>query len=195
MDLIKLDKTTSTNEILKALTQKYPMKNATVVVTDFQTQGKGQREKKWHSEKGKNLTFSVLFFFKALEIQKKCYLNYATTLAIYEVLEKMIPEKLFIKWPNDLMVFDKKIAGILIENNFKNEKILHSIIGIGLNVNQEKFPENISATSLKNEKKQNFDTNILLKKIVENLSEKINLIENKAYEKIKKSYMEKLLIP
>ena len=194
MQLIKLNQTRSTNEILKNIAQKYPLKNGTVVVADYQTKGKGQQGTHWHSERGKNLTFSTVFFFKNLPAEKIPYLNYATSLSIYEILKELIPEKLFIKWPNDLMVRDKKIAGILIENTLKKENVLHSIIGIGLNVNQQKFPEKISATSLKNEtkKQDNFDRDLLLKKIIASLKEKINFIEKKEYQKIKKSYLAKL---
>ena len=195
MQIIKLNQTTSTNEVLKAMAKKFPLQNATVVLADYQTAGKGQRNNTWYSERGKNLTFSTIFFFENLKADKIPYLNYATTWAIYEVLEAFALKELFIKWPNDILVAGRKIAGVLIENTLEKNTVLQSVIGIGLNVNQQKFPEKLSATSLKNEfknKQADFDRDFLLKKIMKTLCEKMNVIEKKQYKKIKKKYLERL---
>ena len=189
MNIVKLNAINSTNTFLKDLVKKSTTKNWTVVVTENQTSGKGQLKNKWSSKKGKNLTFSVLCKFNKLNIENSFYLNCAISLAIYNVLKGFIPAKLSIKWPNDILSFQKKICGILIENTVSNGKVLYAIIGIGLNVNQEKFPKNLpNATSLKIITNQNFNKNELLKLLVEEIKTQVELIVNEQFVELKKSY-------
>jgi BirA family biotin operon repressor/biotin-[acetyl-CoA-carboxylase] ligase len=141
MSLIHLKETTSTNEHLKQLLEKEELDEGTIVVADFQTSGKGQNENVWESEAGKNLLFSLLLRPDFLDADEYFAITEVVSLAIREVLEIYLKDKenVSIKWANDIYWKDKKIAGILIENNILEDKIISSVIGIGLNINQEIF--------------------------------------------------------
>ena len=111
-----------------------------VILTGDQTQGKGNGSNQWESEIGKNLTFSLLVEPNFLKPAEQFVLTQLISIALYEALSHILsPEKLFIKWPNDLYYDKKKIAGVLIQNYVKGEKINIAVIGVGLNVNQETF--------------------------------------------------------
>lgn len=190
MKIIKLDTVVSTNSFLKDLSVSAALENFTVVVTQKQTKGRGQQKNKWLSEPHKNLTFSVFTSLKDVKIIHKKYLNFAISLAIYRVLfDKNIP-KISIKWPNDLMVANKKICGILIENTFFGDQIKSTIVGIGLNVNQEKFPNSLrNVTSLKLATLKETDLNLLLHEILAELKTNIKLLESKDFHLLDKQYL------
>lgn len=147
MKLIKLNAIDSTNDFLKALLVKQNLENFTVVSAENQTNGKGQMGAKWVSEIGKNLIFSVLIK-NTLNNNDIYNLNIAIAFAVICSLEKYNIPNLSIKWPNDIMSDNKKIAGILIENTIKNNGDIISIVGIGLNVNQINFVNLPKASSL-----------------------------------------------
>ena len=190
MKIIKLDTVVSTNSFLKDLSVSAALENFTVVVTQKQTKGRGQQKNEWLSEPHKNLTFSVFTSLKDVKIIHKKYLNFAISLAIYRVLfDKNIP-KISIKWPNDLMVANKKICGILIENTFFGDQIKSTIVGIGLNVNQEKFPNSLrNVTSLKLATLKETDLNLLLHEILAELKTNIKLLESKDFHLLEKQYL------
>ena len=148
MKIIKLHTIHSTNDYLKSLTNDKLLEDFTVVWADFQSEGKGQRGSSWLSKKGKNLTFSVFLDTSFLLIEQQFYLNIITSLAVYNLLKKKMIEHVKIKWPNDILSDNKKICGILIENSFKSQAINHSVIGVGLNVNQTDFAQLHAVTSL-----------------------------------------------
>jgi len=190
LKIIKLDTVVSTNSFLKDLSVNAALENFTVVVTQKQTKGRGQQKNEWLSEPYKNLTFSVFTSLKDVKIIHKKYLNFAISLAIYRVLfDKNIP-KISIKWPNDLMVANKKICGILIENTFFGDQIKSTIVGIGLNVNQEKFPNSLrNVTSLKLATLKETDLNLLLHEILAELKTNIKLLESKDFHLLEKQYL------
>lgn len=192
MKLVKLNAINSTNAFLKDLVKESSTENWTTVVTENQTAGKGQFQNKWQSEAGKNLTFSVLCEFKNLAVANSFYINCAVSLAIYNVLAHEIPNKLTVKWPNDIMAGSKKICGILIENTVSKDKIIRSIIGVGLNVNQAAFVDLRNASSLKMITGNIFDKEKLLFKIVDELKGQIHYLENEALHQIKKAYEQNL---
>lgn len=146
---IKLDATDSTNAFLKKLMLSEKQEDFTIVTANKQLHGRGQMGSQWESEAGKNLTFSVLKYFKNFHIQEQFLLNIITSLAVYSTLKKLFIPNLQVKWPNDIMSGKFKICGILIENNLKNNIIQSSIIGFGLNVNQLEFGYLKKASSLK----------------------------------------------
>ena len=150
MKIVKLNAIDSTNSYLKNLAVQSTVENWTVIVANHQTKGKGQVDNNWISDKDKNLTFSILVEFENLKTINQFYLNYSISIALYNVLKYYIPEKLSVKWPNDILSANHKICGILIESTIKNSMVKNVIIGIGLNVNQENFPIHITnASSLK----------------------------------------------
>ena len=109
------------------------------VVAEYQTAGKGCGSNSWESERGKNLTFSMLIHPEALPANAQFHITEVVSVALCETLELYINKKVEIKWPNDIYVGDRKICGILIENRLQGSTIKDAIIGIGLNVNQRVF--------------------------------------------------------
>ena len=136
--IINLDETDSTNRYLAQLCDRGPVSEYTTVRADYQTAGKGQRGNTWESERGKNLLFSFVLYPTFLEARRQFLLSQLTALAVKEALE-LWTDDIRIKWPNDIYWKEKKICGLLIENELSAEGIARSIIGIGLNVNQEIF--------------------------------------------------------
>ena len=177
MKLIKLDAIDSTNEFMKELSKSQQLENFTVVTAENQTKGKGQMGSIWDSETGKNLTMSVFVKETILDINHIFTLNIAVALAIYTALETVNIPALSIKWPNDIMSYNFKIGGVLIENNLRSDGSIISIIGIGLNINQTNFENLPKASSLAVVSKKEHNKEQLLFLIVENLKTNIKLIE------------------
>lgn len=166
------------------------LENYTIVLAKTQTKGRGQQANSWVSEPNKNLTMSVFITNFDLKISNQKYLNFAISLAIFDVLSSQQIKALSIKWPNDIMSANKKICGILIENNIKKNKIHSSIVGIGLNVNQEKFPDFLeNASSLKILTNKEYDIDILLLELVENLKKRVQLLSLKKYDLLENNYL------
>ncbi len=126
-----------------------------IIITSHQTSGKGQRGISCESEPDQNLTFSIIIKPKILEVVIQFDLTIAVSLGITTFLNTLKPG-FKIKWPNDIYFGERKICGILIQNNLKGKFLDTSIIGIGLNINQNKL-DNPKATSLAQNlnKKQN----------------------------------------
>ena len=169
MRIIKRDAIDSTNHFLKVLSVQESCENFTVVSTESQTEGKGQRGSDWVSESGKNLTFSVLYNQKSDGITSLFTLNIIIALSVVEALQFISNLNFVIKWPNDILADNKKLGGILIENTFKNSSEIQSIIGIGLNVNQSQFENLPQASSLYLLENKLFDKESVLISIVNRL--------------------------
>ncbi len=183
--LIYMPECHSTNTWARNEFSHNDLPEGTVVLTDHQTAGRGQRGNIWTSEKGTNLTFSIILRPKFLEVSKQFSLTVLVSLAIAEVVAQYAPESTpAIKWPNDILVGDQKIAGILIENMVKNGALECAIIGIGLNVNQSDFGS-YRATSLFNLSGSEFS----LEAILEDLAHQIEI----KYLQLKSGYEEALL--
>lgn len=180
MKLIKLDAIDSTNEFLKALSNKENLENFTVVTAENQTKGKGQMGSEWSSEIGKNLIMSILIKDYLFDINQIFNLNIAVSLAVIETLESINIPDLSIKWPNDILSYNKKIGGILIENSIKSDGTILSVVGLGLNVNQTNFDNLPKASSLAAICERFFDKEELLLLVVENLEKKLNEWNKKA---------------
>lgn len=174
MKLIKLDAIDSTNEFLKALSNKQDLENFTVVTAENQTKGKGQMGSEWSTEVGKNLIMSILIKDYLFDINLIFDLNIAVSLAVIEALESINIPDLSIKWPNDILSYNKKIGGILIENSIKSDGTILSVVGLGLNVNQTNFDNLPKASSLAAICERFFDKDELLFLIVENLEKKLS---------------------
>lgn len=188
MKLIKLNATDSTNDFLKQLASSQILENYTIVSTDDQLRGRGQMGSNWISEAGKNLTFSIYLANSLKNIDAIYNLNVAVALTILEVLKAQNIPELKVKWPNDIMSANKKVGGILIENAIKNTNDIQSIIGIGLNVNQQNFDGLPQATSLCLTTGQFFDCEELLTKIVEQLEFNVGLIIQNRSEALWEKY-------
>lgn len=139
-DIIWLDETKSTNEYARRHIDR--LDNLSVVAALSQTEGRGQGDHKWHSQKGLNLTFSVILKNPQIKASRQIEISDTTAGAIVRLLESHGIQA-WIKPPNDIWVNDKKICGLLIEHSLKADRISWTIIGIGLNVNQTSFPEEL----------------------------------------------------
>ena len=159
--IIKLNAIPSTNDYLKKRYKSGKVFDGDLIWTENQTSGRGQHNKKWISEPYKGLTFSIYKQFNGL-LFNPFKLNALVCLAIINALEKISIPELSIKWPNDILSENKKIGGILIENFFKKSKINASIIGVGLNLNQEKFEKLPKATSLKMVTEKKWTSQVIL---------------------------------
>lgn len=160
-NIIKFETLPSTNKYLKENYDKYD--EFTIITTDNQTNGKGRMTRVWNSTKD-DLTFSILLK-PNLDANKIANISLVAGASICKVINKYIPS--LIKWPNDIIVNNKKIAGILVEGVSSN-KIDAIIVGIGINVNDEKFNDDllIKATSLKNELNKEINKQQLLQEIL-----------------------------
>ena len=149
--LIHISETNSTNNYLQSLCSKQKVEELTVVVADFQTSGRGQRGNSWESDSGKNLLFSIVIFPEFLEARRQFLISQIISLAIKEELDTYTTD-ISIKWPNDIYWKDRKICGMLIENDLSGQHLYCSVVGIGLNINQEIFrsdaPNPISLTQI-----------------------------------------------
>ncbi len=189
--LIFLPKCHSTNDIAAELFEKGLISAGTVVMTDHQIAGKGQRGNTWESSSGLNLTFSLVQMPDFLKPEQNFYLNIVTSLALTDVLLDLA-EPFTIKWPNDLYYHQKKIGGILIENSILSGKISSSVIGIGLNVNQVHFTGLENAISLYQVFSRAFDLNEMLNLVVKSLDIRWMDLSTHKFESLKTDYLNRL---
>lgn len=147
--LIYVPECHSTNSLLSELNDRQELPEGTVLITNHQTSGRGQRGNSWEAEQGMNLTFSILLRPKFLEPKDQFRLSMAVSIAIAESLQACLPQPIKLKWPNDILVDGKKIGGILIENQLQSALLSCTIVGVGINVNQERF-SNPGAASIHN---------------------------------------------
>jgi BirA family biotin operon repressor/biotin-[acetyl-CoA-carboxylase] ligase len=164
------------------------LENYTVVVAKKQLQGRGQMGTQWQSEASKNLTASIYAKVAYLEIHQAFYISMATSLALLKVLREFHLRQLYVKWPNDILADNLKIAGILIENSIKNTLMETTIIGIGLNVNQTQFGDLSQATSLKSITGVDHDLDQLLKRLAEQVVVEMKRLETGELENVKNDY-------
>ncbi len=129
----------STNDEAAVLIAQSDPAEGTLVVTDNQMAGRGQRGNQWEAKSGQNLTFSAILKPSFLNPSEQFWLNMAISLGIYDTLQPLIGDALRIKWPNDIYVMDQKLGGILIENTLHGSTIAWTVAGIGLNINQTEF--------------------------------------------------------
>lgn len=156
--LIILDTIDSTNNYVANLLKTQQIRHGTVILSYNQQNGRGQRGTNWLSEPYKNIAFSIFLRHTHKPFSDAQYLSYAVALATKDFFEKHeINSK--IKWPNDLLADNKKIAGILIENQIVNMQLASSIVGIGINVNQV-FSDDVSLTATSMTKLQNKTFNL-----------------------------------
>jgi len=192
--IISLPSCHSTNDLMAQMSAKNQLHEGAIIVTEHQTKGKGQRGNQWNSPKGQNLTFSIFLKPQFLSAIQQFELNRMVSLALLDVVRSLNPEaKVFVKWPNDLMLNRKKVAGILIENSINQQGISESIVGIGLNVNQI---ENIlpTATSLAQQLGKEYDLDELLLKIVHRLEHYYLILRSADYRVIHEVYASNLYL-
>jgi BirA family biotin operon repressor/biotin-[acetyl-CoA-carboxylase] ligase len=138
----------STNSYAKEFANINKSVEGFVIIADEQTKGRGQYGNKWDSEAKKNLTFSIILCPKFLKVSEQFLLSQAIALGVATYLRSKTNQNIFIKWPNDVLIENAKVCGMLIESALQGNNISESIVGIGLNINQTDFAETPNATSL-----------------------------------------------
>ena len=189
MFIRKLDAIDSTNTYLRRVCAAGESENWMVITAEHQSRGRGQPDSAWHSEKGKNLLFSVLIKELDLPAKDQFGISCAVSLAIHRALSAYTLPELRVKWPNDIMSGSRKLGGILIENSVMGSTISQSIVGIGLNVNQLEFPVKLSsAVSMRSLVHEEVDRQELLLAILHRLQEQFAHLRQGGWEQLRRDY-------
>ena len=145
---IILNEVDSTNQFLLDLNKTINLNTPIVVTADYQFQGRGRKSKSWDSERGKNLLISILFKHN-LSINEQFNFSMLISLAISDFISFYVKKDISIKWPNDIMIKNNKVAGFIIDNIVSDSIIHTSVLGVGININQTIFNRYLpQATSL-----------------------------------------------
>lgn len=190
--LIRLDETTSTNSCLRGLIGKEPLPEGSIVITEFQTAGRGQTGNSWESERSRNLMFSVILYPDFLPANRQFLISQIAALSVKETLDEYIGD-VTVKWPNDIYWKDRKICGMLIENDLTGHSLYCSVIGIGININQQEFVSNApNPVSLTQITGQEYDREEILNHFLKRLYDRyLGLILEKE-DDIRSDYMSAL---
>lgn len=141
-NFVSLKEVDSTNTFLKnMLANSTPVPDGTVIMAESQVAGRGQQQNKWYSTVGESLTFSVLLKPDFIPLSQQFCITQLVSISVYETLLPLVGDTLKIKWPNDIYIGNRKLGGILIENQVQGSTIKSAVIGIGLNINQTHFPD------------------------------------------------------
>lgn len=189
---IFLDETESTNNYANRLILSVPAEEGTVVLAQYQSKGKGQGTNTWESQPGRNLLMSLVLAPVFLDAGKQFLVSKVVSLAIVDFLRAEV-KNVSIKWPNDIYVGDKKIAGILIENSVKGRTLYATVAGIGLNLNQEQFFSDApNPVSLRQLTGKEYKIETVAQSIVENVFNWYGRLKAGGWENIDKTYMNNL---
>ena len=190
---IHRNEVTSTNTYVKELlSEGIELPDMTVVEADFQTGGRGQQDNHWESERGKNLTFSLVCHPTFLQAVDQFVLSQAIAVAVWRTLSDLT-EDISIKWPNDIYWNDKKICGTLIECNLAGSTIKDCIIGTGINVNQTVFTSDApNPVSLAQIIGFTLNRQHILDSIIQQFKELYEELKDGKIEKLKEEYMQHL---
>lgn len=167
--LIHLEEVTSTSLYLRSLSNIKTLTDGYAVYADFQSAGRGQKGNSWESERGENLMFSTILYPVGLRADRPFIVSQIISLAIKDVLERYTTD-ISIKWPNDIYWKEKKITGILIENTIMGDEVDKIIIGVGINLNQEKFVSDApNPVSLKQITSDSYNVKDILIQVIERM--------------------------
>lgn len=169
--IIRLEEADSTNQVAQQMLGEQ-LPEGSVILAYHQTQGRGQQGNRWESPPGQNLTFSLVFYPTFLGVQDMFSLSKVAALGLHAALTALLPDQdIWVKWPNDILLNGRKVAGILIENQLQSRGLASTIIGIGLNVNQIQFMPALEtyATSIKQETGTSQDIEHILQTLLHHL--------------------------
>ncbi|GAB3640825.1 biotin--[acetyl-CoA-carboxylase] ligase [Spirosoma arcticum] len=183
----------STNDEAANLFAENDPVEGTIVVTDYQTAGRGQRGNAWEAQPGQNLMLSLILKPTFLRATDQFWLNMAISLGITDTLHPLLGDALRIKWPNDIYVGDQKLGGILIENTLHGYHIAWSVVGVGLNVNQTEFAHP-TATSMQQQAPlpNGYDLPGLLSSLCERIEQRYLQLRSGQSNGLKTNYLELL---
>ncbi len=192
--IIRLDEVESTQETAREMVESGQLHEETIITSRFQRRGKGRGEHTWHSSAGKNLLLTWVLFPDFLHSNQQFLLSVVTALAVSDLMGTFISDTT-IKWPNDIYAGNKKIAGILIENDLQENHFITSLIGIGININQKKFdPLLPNPTSLRKVTGNIFDTDILLNRFIKLFQQRMQALKAGKEKQLLKGYMNRLYL-
>jgi len=191
-NLVRKKEVSSTNSYLSDMLKADAGTYDTVLTADFQTDGRGQGKHGWDSNRGENILLSWLIYPEFLSASNQFQISKAVSLAICDHLGCYIGNT-YIKWPNDILIGTRKIAGILIENSLVQDRIQRSIVGIGMNVNQHAFPDYpLKATSIFLETGREQDIEREFRKLIKALYIRYWQLRDGRFEEIDRNYLELL---
>lgn len=190
--LLHFSRLNSTNDYALKLLDNQTVIEGTVISTANQFKGKGQMGNQWESEANKNIAMSVVLKPTFLSPNQQFYLNIAISLAVRNTLEHFSQQKTLIKWSNDILINNRKIAGILIQNAINGNSLQSSIVGIGININQETFSNAPNASSLKSESNQPFDIEEVMQVLCKNIEQYYLQLKQGKYTTLRAAYFEHL---
>lgn len=189
-----MDEVLSTNDYAIDLLAKSNPNEGTVISTHNQTKGKGQIGRAWFSDEFKNISLSLILRPHFVPLADSFYLSMVLSLSIRDLVEETTTsDNVRIKWPNDIYVENKKIAGILIQQNIFKKKIAACIMGVGLNVNQQFFPSDIpNPISIYNITGNKSDLKVIEAKILIRIQSYYTKLRNRDFSAIKRLYLKNL---
>lgn len=160
----------STNTYALELLAREKPAEGTVIHAENQTEGRGQMGNRWEANAGENITLSIILYPGFVPVRAQFELNEAVAMALRDCVAKYVEKPVQVKWPNDVYVEERKIAGILIQNTLAGAQIQSSVIGIGINVNQSAFAAELPhATSFRLETNHSFDLKMIMQTLLQNL--------------------------
>lgn len=192
-NLITLKQVDSTNNYAKLLTNSGPVPEGTVILAEEQYGGRGQAGNSWQSDPAKNLTFSIILACDFLPPSDQFFLSMAVSLGMLEGAGPLLKDNCCIKWPNDIYSGRKKLGGLLIENILSGSRLKTSIAGIGINVNQDHFPDLPRATSLKKEAGRGFSLDRVFTALCAGIEARFLQLKGGARGALKEDYLRHLL--
>ncbi len=192
-NLIFMPECHSTSDQLLLLCQEKPLLEGSLVITGHQTAGRGQRGNSWEAQPGKNLTFSFLLKPEFLAVSDQFYLTMVVSLGIRDFLTDKTGSKVQIKWPNDILIDQRKICGILIENQIVGQRLGTCIVGVGVNVNQQYF-ETPSATSMVLVTGMQFDLPIMLEELLTCIEQRYLQLRRDGQNELRSDYHDALYL-
>lgn len=186
--IIYRDEVSSTNSHLRGLIGHKELPEGSVVVAGFQTAGRGQIGNVWESEAGQNLTFSMVLYPDCIPANHQFLISQIAALSVKETLDAYV-DGVTVKWPNDIYWNDRKICGMLIENDLSGWSLYCSVIGIGLNLNQDTFRGDApNPVSLRQITGKEYDWNEVLKRFLSIMYNKYLLLLQEKYDEIRTAY-------
>lgn len=190
--IIQIDRVSSTNNYAAKLLNQTKIPFGAVIMAQFQDDGRGQRGAVWQSKSGENLLFSAILDGSLMKECPPFYLSKCVAVSIRDTLSYFLKHKIHLKWPNDVLVERRKIAGVLIESQWKGNNLFSSIIGVGLNVNQTHFEYGFDATSMKLLSANDYDLKEVLQVLCAKLNFNFNRLLSKEYSGLQQDYLSSL---
>lgn len=187
-----LDQTTSTNDWMWQFVKSRTPAEGAMVFANYQAQGKGRIARVWNSNRGENILCS--FFLKPtfISLQQHASLNFSIALAVADTFSAFLSDPISLKWPNDIICDNSKLAGILIENTIKGDKIENVVVGIGMNINQKHFEQEPQAASIFMLKGQYTALEEVLSKLAQNLEKQYLRLRTANHQTILDEYNRRL---